>query len=285
MNRERYFNESISNTCQFCPSIIEDNNHILQCQCCTDLRNQAKEDWNLHIFDFLSQSYTPTSTRIALIMGINCWLNAEQIPSIHDILPNADSNLVQAYEHQTLIGWDNLFCGKVSIYWNDIIREHLKIWSIGSKIMAAARWASTFILELWKGVLTMWDCRNKEYFGVDNESRRIKEKQKLLQKAQHLKSLGIAYNNFDVVWFQKPLTELEQYSVISLKAWICNARTIVRLFHKEQKSRVDSVREAPIDHTGVEVSNMIPFQLSLLNVGEDRRIPLDLQGETILCGT
>ena len=39
-------------------------------------------------------------------------------------------------------------------------------------------------------------------------------------------------------WLNKPVDELQQYTVMTLKAWVRNARTISWLYFEEQKAKI-----------------------------------------------
>lgn len=57
----------------------------------------------------------------------------------------------------------------------------------------------------------------------------------MLQEAQRLKDLSCEGVSSDLQWFNKTVQELEQYSVFSLKAWVRNARTMMRIQRQERK--------------------------------------------------
>lgn len=66
------------------------------------------------------------------------------------------------------------------------------------------------------------------------------EKQRLLKEAAWLLDISNQSRWSYIEWFQKPLEELEEYSVISLKAWVQNARKMVRFHRLEvQKTIMD----------------------------------------------
>lgn len=241
---------SASEFCMHCPLHTETNDHILQCGNCSAERLQLKDDWILKLFDYLSEDHTPNSVRTTIIVALNSWLNNAPIPPISAIVPDASTELIKAYQSQTQIGWDNLIKGRLSIYWSEIIADHIRRADISSKTMTSDRWAVTLVSELWQGVLTLWDSRNKEMYGQDRETQTTKLKQYLIQEARYLLSQRDMLPLETVPWFQKPLEELSQYSVISLKAWIRNARTIVRLYYKER-------RASDLDHVQGQDDNLV----------------------------
>lgn len=76
-----------------------------------------------------------------------------------------------AFDNQPRIGWNHLFKGKLASNWLDHIQQHLNINEIQSTKMTTKRWATGIILELWSGVLRIWDHRNKEIHGINEPER------------------------------------------------------------------------------------------------------------------
>lgn len=134
---------------------------------------------------------------------------------------------MHAYNMQTMIGWDKFVCGKLSVHWETLSRP-----LFNNDISKLERWAIQLISLIWNnGVLQVWDLWNKDKYGEGPEHHQSKKlKEKLLQEAQLLLEQSDQYWQ----WVQKTLTELEQYSVIGLKAWIRNARLIEWLYDQER---------------------------------------------------
>ena len=155
----------------------------------------------------------------------------------------------RAYQDQTLIGWEHFVRGRLSIHWQGLIANHLasrpsepggkhshktKKKKKSDQITTSVEWATRLIVAMWHGVLILWDLRNRELHGDRGLSQSTAEKIRLLQEAERILEISWNYQeHFDIEWFKKPIEELEKYSVISLKAWVRNARMMSKLHRLE----------------------------------------------------
>lgn len=154
-NRRHLFHDSKSANCSFCESMVEDNDHLIQCQNCSESRRRLQQEWELQIHDSLSSEYTPGEVKTVITAAIHCWIHRVPIPPIFRILPTATEAVRHAYEAQTALGWDNFIRGKISCRWAECIAVHLSSWGISPKSMTPERWATQLLLDLWNGVLAL----------------------------------------------------------------------------------------------------------------------------------
>lgn len=129
----------------------------------------------------------------------------------------------------------------LSSKWKSVIITHLSIEANITKLVRTSpAWASGLIVAIsWQGVLILWDLQNRSFHGPNQFVQSEAEKWWLLNEAAcWLLEISNGHQGFQIEWFQKPLEELEKYSVVSLKAWVCNAPTMVRLHHLELQTKL-----------------------------------------------
>lgn len=236
--REKFKNATLSEECRHCQTgAIETDDHIITCT--SELRMSATQHWRTTVGEYLSGDTTPKVVKQALMLGFNHWLLRQPVPNIEQHMPHLPLQVKAAYIAQTKIGWDHLIRGRCTHLWQPIIQHHIQR-AKGSKTTSTS-WAAGLILALWNGVLAIWDVRNREHHGHDPVSQQTALKYHLLQEAipylQHLERVHIN----DRHWFDHTPLTLAEYNVTSLKAWIRNARTMVRLHHREHISATNSI--------------------------------------------
>lgn len=258
------FHLHITPNCPCCASDEESDNHVIWCN--KGERFEAKQLWETDVYHFLSEQHTPPLVRTAIMLGFHHWIYNKPIPPILQYIPTASPDIQAAYNDQTKIGWDHFLRGRLSIFWQRIIIQHIMTMPVDQEADPSDRrtkkkqkqqvrtsndWASRLIISMWHGVLILWDLRNRAIHGAKGVGQSTAEKYRLLQEAKIM--LEISVNNqehFEIEWFQKPIEELEKYSVISLKAWIRNARMMVRLHRLEiRKLNVSTTTEAMSSQT------------------------------------
>lgn len=246
------FHSHISNNCLSCPTAEETDDHIVWCN--SNDRLTAKHIWEQDIFHFLSEKHTPNNVRTAIMTGFHHWIYNKPIPPILQYCPTAPSDLQKAYNDQTRIGWNHFVRGRISIHWQKLITHHLrnqppdpieesstkKKKKKSDQVRTSFEWASRLIVASWHGILILWDLRNRSIHGAKGKHNSTAEKSRLLQEARSLLDIYTENSDhFEIDWFKKPLEELEKYSVISLKAWVRNARMMVRLHRFELRTTSD----------------------------------------------
>lgn len=239
--RENYFHPHKSSLCPACTCCPETNYHVVQCQ--AESRHQLIKDWERSILEYLSQDHTPRTVKIALMMGLRSWQQNKHSAGNQDEIIGLPMIIQEAFHHQTKIGWGQLTRGKISTHWIQIVKQHLRHKIFHKSNITPTRWAANLITVIWQGILNIWDHRNKEVHGHDPISANTKEKTKLLQEAEFLQQQARDNNFYNTHWLNKPIEELQEYTVIALKAWVRNARTISRLYFQEQKAHIKLTRK------------------------------------------
>lgn len=240
-NRQHIFDKVSSDRCMNCNQ-LEDNDHIVRCSQCGPKRKEIKTEWINTVLEYLSEDHTPPSVRLVIMTAVTSWLNDLPIPNIQQIDSSASPQLRKAYTSQNEIGWDNFLRGKLSQHWETVLTNHIGPNGKKGTQATSEQWAVQLVCLLWQGVLSLWEARNQEKHGDDLQSQVKQEKYHLLQEAQSIQNLcqGGAVSDSNQ-WFNKTAQELEQYSVFSLKAWVRNARTMIRIQRQEQKVPVQGL--------------------------------------------
>lgn len=233
LRRECLKNRDIPEQCPHCGiNAIETDDHILLCT--SPQRMQAKQHWERIVYEYLSKEFTPTVMKQAIMLALHSWLLMQPIPNIDVVLPHLPPNVRAAYNAQTAIGWNHFIRGRSSYLWRSLIQQHLRDNKISGKKMSSLNWITGLLLSFWNGVLAIWDVRNKEYHGHDPATNQTALRKRLLLEAIPLLHHAEFAHPNDRHWFDHTEDTLTEYSVISLKAWIRNARTMVRIRHREQ---------------------------------------------------
>lgn len=233
LRREKLKHTTTSDFCPHCHiNEQETDDHILLCT--SPPRMEAKKHWERIIYDYLSKEFTPFAVKQAIMLAIHNWLLLQPIPNIDTTLPHLHPDVKTAYKAQSAIGWDQLIRGRCSHLWRPIIQNHLRIHKIPGSTMSSNNWVAGLILTCWNGVLSLWDVRNKEYHGHDDASQQAAAQRRLLLEAIPLLQHADKVHPTDRHWFSQTVETLTALSVISLQAWIRNARTMVRIHHRDQ---------------------------------------------------
>lgn len=237
LRRERFKNSDIPDHCPHCNlNEIETDDHILLCT--STLRMKAKLHWDKIVSEYLSREHTPLVVKQAIMLGLHHWILCQPIPNIETRFSHLPQPIKAAYKAQTAIGWDHLIRGRCSSQWQPIIQHHLKTSPTPGSTTTSTNWVTGLILACWNGILSIWEVRNREYHGHDDETQQAALKGRLMKEALPYLSHATKVHPNDRHWFDHTATTLEEYNVVSLKAWIRNARTIVRIHHCEFTSAI-----------------------------------------------
>lgn len=238
LHRERFKLASTPEECPHCQTLtVETDDHVILCT--SELRMSAKNHWSTVVCEYLSKETTPIAVKKAIMLGFHHWLLRQPIPNIEQHLPHVPTPVKSAYRAQTKIGWDHLIRGRCTTLWQPIIQNHLQ--STPGSTTTSTTWATGLILVLWNGVLAIWDVRNREYHGHDPATQQVALKSHLMQEALPYLRYIDRVPPPDRHWFDHTPITLAEYNVVSLKAWIRNARTMVRLHHREQQTASDNL--------------------------------------------
>jgi hypothetical protein len=77
--------------------------------------------------------------------------------------------LCTAIKEQNLIGWQNIFYGRISTEFEAAQEEHYRWLNLPDTRYNGRRWASDLIHQIWKTTLTLWNNRNKAKHDNDEQ--------------------------------------------------------------------------------------------------------------------
>jgi hypothetical protein len=232
-HREAKYYKHMRPACSVCDNLDEDEDHILRCT--SDRRNKIREDMRDALHEFLKQPHTPDAIRISLTSGIFAWLNEREVPPP---ARNASAELITAYKVQGAIGWGQVMRGRIAVNWSMLIQYHLDSLNksdnpydkkTAMEKMTAERWGTKLISILYDFVLRLWDQRNIDEHGETIKSQTATTKKKLLWEVRQLQEQGEVLHN-DKDWLYVPDNYFDRLSVLSIKAWIRNARILMNIY-------------------------------------------------------
>lgn len=112
--------KEVSNECPSC-RCVETHAHLLTCPCAS--RATIKSLWFATLKSFLyNPVYTPAIMGEILYKKVSSLCSSAAPPPDMPVIPNY---LQKACAEQTLIGWDQLICGRLAYTWGTIIANHL----------------------------------------------------------------------------------------------------------------------------------------------------------------
>ena len=234
--RQSKYCSYITDKCTMCSHSVEKEDHILKCL--SPSRQGIREEWISSLRRFLMNDHTHPVVCIAIISGVQAWLDNKAPPKIHILIPNASTHLIKAYEQQTEIGWDHFVRGRLSIQWSYLCQHYLDQHNISSTKMTSDRWGRQLISINWESVLKLWERRNIEEHGDTTEEQNVITKNKLLLEAKNIQDANIAISYVDRDILYRPIDVLVQYTISNLLAWVRNARYIVNTHRLEERSDV-----------------------------------------------
>ena len=223
----KYFSHILP-VCSTCSHSTENEDHILRCL--SPSRAQLRVLWLNDLDRFLSAPHTHDAVRQAILLGINAWLKNTKPPTLQLSIPDASTQLLQAYEEQAIIGWDHFLRGRLSLVWAHLAQFHLETQGISNICMSAERWGRRIISINWIGVLSLWECRNSEEHGDTQEEQTIKSKAKLISEAIAIQATKFPISYVDREYLFRSIEDLEKYSLGGLTNWIRNARHLINTY-------------------------------------------------------
>jgi hypothetical protein len=138
--------------------------------------------------------------------------------------------------------------------------------------MTAERWGTKLISFLFNFVLRLWDHRNLDEYGEPTKSQTATTKKKLLMEVRQRQEQGVVMHN-DRDWLYVPDTYFDRRSVLSIKAWIRNARILININRNNVATR-NSRSRLPYDR-GPYIR--VQQQHSLIAYGGERRNQVHFQ--------
>ena len=159
----RYRKARVHNRCPRCNAFTEDTNHVLRCQ-----TRKTRDKWDTSInnlSEWLTKIQTSPEINISLCSTLRYWRSKKD--SDHYVNPEWGDNIKRVFEHQALLGWNNMLEGILSTGWADLQQRHYD--SISSR-KQGQKWAGSLSIQLWKIVYGMWEHRNAALFKSEKIS-------------------------------------------------------------------------------------------------------------------
>ncbi len=135
-------------TCPCC-GITEMLDHVFRCGAITVTANRSEA--HVRLWNNLSQLKTPDKLLSAVLNGITSWeiLGSGENPNplYRGSVLSEDVTLVQAFTDQTVIGWDQFLCGRISKRWSFAYELSITLGTPGW--LRITSWAKQMVKALW----------------------------------------------------------------------------------------------------------------------------------------
>jgi hypothetical protein len=220
--------------CLLCPTLVEDNNHMLCCQHPTMIDIQEKipiyiqkmlhdhgnsEMLNLleiGLSESLTQTWTAKTSHVSTV-----WQ--------------------QSIQDQNSIGWRQLYNGRISLSLIETMDNHYRELGLNVMQFTGTRWAIRLIVNLWSTILELWKARNEIIH--DKESTKTTNIRKEQIKGHVLRCYELS-NMLSLKdrnqWFSMGIAEMLTQDVKFMEAWVKITERVIRIAKREQKKKSKS---------------------------------------------
>ena len=158
--------------CPTCRYVKEDRDHVLKCP---DATRELKRQEMLRIISETCDAHrTCPQLKHLLLQSIKEWLAASLIPPYSPNPQDFPTRLAGLIEHQTLIGWRQMFNGRFSTRWAHLQEAYYRRLPKDqrTKAMTGDKWLSNIIGAIWQGWFLVWEQRNNDLHGSDEATKR-----------------------------------------------------------------------------------------------------------------
>ena len=153
--------------CIHCQSPYEDRDHILRCE------HSTRKAWRDKFITDLTARCESLKTRPILqdilIHGLKRWFRFETDLPVTGY-PLITHDLINA---QNAIGWRQIFNGRMCTEWADLQGKWLRQISNDDKKLSGQLWTSAITGRTWTSWQTLWELRNGDVHGRDENTRQI----------------------------------------------------------------------------------------------------------------
>jgi hypothetical protein len=251
-NREARYRDNIMDQCHSCLQEGETEDHIIRCKCQT--RKDIRRNMTAELKQFMDDHHTDSNVSKALLLGIHTWLHGLAAPNPKHHFPSASLALIQAFNHQTRIGWRHVMRGRLAAEWGAFINhqhhnnEPNTPTGFTSKpyINHADHWGQGLIAIIWRHILQLWNARNKEEHGADIEEETSRKKDKLRAEVQDLTEQLVKIDHQDRDLLRIPTPKIASLTIGTLKTWIRYTKILLRINTKEN-DMIARTRNLPFD--------------------------------------
>lgn len=164
----QHYYPTIDVTCQSCNSFPETHTHLYTCPCVD--RQTIRDNWFDRLKEFLSNElYTHPLLRQIFMSHTKPVCYPGETTEVFTDLP---TQYAQTCSDQNEMGWHQLFKGRMSIEWGNIIASHLSANKVSEKIMSALIWGRKVVKMMLRLGLNIWIQRNEtcHFSYIPNES-------------------------------------------------------------------------------------------------------------------
>jgi hypothetical protein len=219
----------ISSECPLCHQ-EEHQNHVFQCQHPTRKENVKKE--MIKLMSGLKEAGTNDHLRDIISKAVMGWIDNNK--STHEIHQSMSPHIVRTIDEQNKIGWDNFLAGFIGKKWTETIRMTSKNNKSGNKYN---QWYNKAFQLTNQFSINVWMSRNEDMYGKTTKTKLTQEAIEYLAEIQALYTqagtLPIMYQYLT----QKSSTEWQGCNTMEMRAWLVQARPIIK--------RVDRLRKSP----------------------------------------
>ena len=222
--------------CESCGLCDETADHVIQCT--IDSREKCRKKLYTELQTFLDTPDTPERVKKCVLAGIRSWLNNTVPETFDQVEPNGTKLLQNAYEEQTILGWNQVSRGYLSVRWKYLIqieqlaRKDSRRRKGKCKYRSPDTWGTSLIQLLWSHVLIMWDNRNEHVHNlyVKTGSTRDHEHLVLVAEQETLNSEDLPYK--DREWLDKTVEDFKKIPLARLQQWVKNIRGLKKYVRK-----------------------------------------------------
>jgi hypothetical protein len=226
----------------------ETEDHILRCT--NELVKQARDTAIKSLRTRLSHLETPTDLTNCILHGLTSWIALS--PTLSEVSitcpaatpgPSENTQLHDAFQRQSLIGWGHLFRGRISIAWSQIVARHYRTNKMKSEYNAD-RWNQAIIKALWDIFDSQWTTRNQVIHGATLQDAQEKALARLTTDITSAFQFGrYELTRHDTKLLDTPCEIILKRSLIQQRAWLKSFHTA-----RDAWRKIDDLRETnPID--------------------------------------
>jgi hypothetical protein len=157
---EHLYDKNISDTCPLCSIESESSTHLLLCNKLSAQRQKMLDQ----IHRTMNRSLKHNALNECIYVALGAFLNGNSIPEIQSFIDEPSEYLIEAYQQQTSIGWEQLCKGRWSSLWEPIFNHEIQATTTKRKL-TAIKWASDIQFDIWSGFLDCWETRNSHIHG------------------------------------------------------------------------------------------------------------------------
>jgi hypothetical protein len=220
--------EHISSECPLCHQ-EEHQNHVYQCQHPTRKENVKRE--MIKLLSGLKEIGTNDQLRDIISQAVMGWIDNNK--SKHDIHQSLAPHITRTIDEQNKIGWDNFLAGFIGKSWTETIRMTSKNSKSGNKYN---QWYNKAYQLTNQFSINVWLSRNEDMYGSTTKSKLTQEAIEYLAEIQALYNqagtLPIMYQYLT----QKTSTEWQGCNTMEMRAWLVQARPIIKRVNRLRKS-------------------------------------------------